>query len=91
MEFFSFVLCLRRQLYLEIKEQVHEIDERSKEQVKKKGNVFCLFFFLVSCLFLFCFCCCCFFFGGGVEEDFGKFRAIFLKFIANSITLMAND
>lgn len=44
MEFFSFVLCLRRQLYLEIKEQVHEIDERSKEQVKKKRSVFCFFF-----------------------------------------------
>lgn len=38
--FSHFLLCLRRQLYLEIKEQVHEIDERSKEQVKKKKKCF---------------------------------------------------
>ena len=65
MELFSFVLCLRRQLYLEIKEQVHEIDERSKEQVKKKGNVFCLFFFLSFMPFFILLLLLLFFFGGG--------------------------
>ena len=48
MEFSSFELCLLRQLYLEIKEQVLEIDERSKEQVRNEEGfvvVVVVFFF----------------------------------------------
>ena len=80
MEFCSFVLCLRRQLYLEIKEQVHEIDERSKEQVKKKKKeMFFVYFFSYFHAFFILLLLLLFFGGRGVGEDFGKFRAVYFN------------
>ena len=79
MEFFSFVLCLRRQLYLEIKEQVHEIDQRSKEQVKKEKKCFLLIFFSYFDAFFILLLLLLFLGGRGVGEDFGKFRAVYFN------------
>ena len=88
-EFLSFVLCLRRQLYLEIKEQVHEIDERSKEQVKKKEKkcFLFIFFFLFLCLFYFAFVVFVFWGAGGG----GRFRKIQSNFFLIHCKLHYSD
>lgn len=77
MEFFSFVLCLRRQLYLEIKEQVHEIDERSKEQVKRKKEMFFVYFFSYFHAFFYFAFVVVIFWGAGGGGRFGKIQSNF--------------